>query len=262
MPRPVPAVDEERVVGLRRRLGDGERGRVREAVRRADDEQVEGVLRVQARERLARPAAPFCGDDGGAARAIRRRGTVLRRPEPLASLTAARTRLPKCVSIHSRVKLLGTATTSSPFEIASPGAPHRTTFGRPIRSARSSSRPATSVQERICTSCSELAPPFRPRLLSPWKAAEHNSVHRRPTTVPDSLPPGSVFTDLQGVSTRPHSSPQVWKAVDSRRWQHRTARFRERTFLRVSRLSGCGQPPGDSARLYSRNGRSERLFLR
>ena len=39
-------------------------------------------------------------------------------PESLASLTAARTRLPKCVSIHSRVKLFGTATTSSPFEIA------------------------------------------------------------------------------------------------------------------------------------------------
>ena len=42
------AVDEERVVGLRRRFGDGERGRVGEAVRRADDERVEGVLRVEA----------------------------------------------------------------------------------------------------------------------------------------------------------------------------------------------------------------------
>jgi hypothetical protein len=46
------AVDEERVVGLSRRLGDCERGRVREAVRRPDDEEVEGVLRVQA---LAEP---------------------------------------------------------------------------------------------------------------------------------------------------------------------------------------------------------------
>ena len=47
MPSPVPAVDEERVVRLGRRLGDGERGRMREAVRRADDEEVEGVLRVE-----------------------------------------------------------------------------------------------------------------------------------------------------------------------------------------------------------------------
>jgi hypothetical protein len=42
-----PAVDEERVVGLRRRLGHRERGRVREPVRRADHEPVEGVLAVQ-----------------------------------------------------------------------------------------------------------------------------------------------------------------------------------------------------------------------
>ncbi len=41
------AVDEERVVRLRRRLGDGERGRVREAIRRPDDEEVERVLRVE-----------------------------------------------------------------------------------------------------------------------------------------------------------------------------------------------------------------------
>ena len=38
------AVDEERVVGLRRRLRDGERRGVGEAVRRADHEQVERVL--------------------------------------------------------------------------------------------------------------------------------------------------------------------------------------------------------------------------
>ncbi len=44
---PRPAVDEQRVVGLGRRLGDRERGRVGEAVRRADDEEVEGVLRVE-----------------------------------------------------------------------------------------------------------------------------------------------------------------------------------------------------------------------
>ena len=51
---PGAAVDEERVVRLRRRLGDRERGRVREAVRRADHERVEGVLRVAGRRRPAR----------------------------------------------------------------------------------------------------------------------------------------------------------------------------------------------------------------
>ena len=45
---PRAAVDEERVVRLRRRLGDGERGRVGEAVRRADHERVERVLHVEA----------------------------------------------------------------------------------------------------------------------------------------------------------------------------------------------------------------------
>ena len=47
LPEPGAAVDEERVVRLRRRLGDRERGRVREAVGRADHEEVERVLRVQ-----------------------------------------------------------------------------------------------------------------------------------------------------------------------------------------------------------------------
>ena len=41
------AVDEERVVRLRGRLGDGERRRVGEAVRRSDHEEIERVLRVE-----------------------------------------------------------------------------------------------------------------------------------------------------------------------------------------------------------------------
>ena len=46
------AVDEERVVGLGRHLGDGERGGVPEPVAVADDELVEGVARVEAGGRL------------------------------------------------------------------------------------------------------------------------------------------------------------------------------------------------------------------
>ena len=45
--QPGVAVDEQRVVGERRPLGDGQGGRVGEAVRRADHEGVEGVLGVQ-----------------------------------------------------------------------------------------------------------------------------------------------------------------------------------------------------------------------
>ena len=47
LPRPVGAVDEERVVGLAGRLGDGVRRGGGELVRLADDEGVEGVALVE-----------------------------------------------------------------------------------------------------------------------------------------------------------------------------------------------------------------------
>ena len=50
--QPGLAVDEQRVVRLGRRLGDGDGGRVGEPVARADDEGVEGVLGVQPGRRL------------------------------------------------------------------------------------------------------------------------------------------------------------------------------------------------------------------
>ena len=50
------AVDEQRVVGLRGHFGDGQRSGVGEAVGRPDDELLEGVLRVQRRQRVARGA--------------------------------------------------------------------------------------------------------------------------------------------------------------------------------------------------------------
>ena len=47
LPEPWRGVEEERVVGLSRKLGDGERGRVGEAVAVADDELIEAVARVE-----------------------------------------------------------------------------------------------------------------------------------------------------------------------------------------------------------------------
>ncbi len=73
MPRPGAAVDEQRVVRLRRRLRDRERRGVREAVRRADHEQVEGVLGV--RLRAAHDATPAPAP--ARRRGLARRGLLL-----------------------------------------------------------------------------------------------------------------------------------------------------------------------------------------
>ena len=48
---PDRTVEEERVVAVRGALGDGARGGVGELVRAADDEGVEGVLRVESLDR-------------------------------------------------------------------------------------------------------------------------------------------------------------------------------------------------------------------
>ena len=73
MPRPGPAVDEERVVGLAGLLGDGQRGRVGEAVARADDELLEGVLGVQAAAARAGAGRPGAGRRRARAPSPRRR---------------------------------------------------------------------------------------------------------------------------------------------------------------------------------------------
>ncbi len=89
------AADEQRVVGLRGHLGDGQRGGVGEAVAVADDELVEGQLGVAERARARAvawrraPALACSAPVASGARAARRR--VARRPAtcPLASLSRA-----------------------------------------------------------------------------------------------------------------------------------------------------------------------------
>jgi hypothetical protein len=61
---PGASVDEERVVGLSRSFGDRERGRMGEAVRGADHERVERVLRVQANAERVASLLRFDGRDG------------------------------------------------------------------------------------------------------------------------------------------------------------------------------------------------------
>ena len=69
------SVQEQRVIGLTGRLGDGERGRVRQAVPVADHELVEGVTGVEVAQRgspLSRPcgrSAPWAASAGSPAKA-------------------------------------------------------------------------------------------------------------------------------------------------------------------------------------------------
>ena len=148
---PGAAVDEERVVRLRRRFGDRERRCVREAVRRADDEGVEGVLRVEAaalragpgsaRSRRARPPEPrrprlrACSAWGSAAMSVTR--SSIGRSAPVTSRMAAPIRPRKWPSIQSRVKSLGTPSTKHVVgqlearDLAEPGAVGRVVEGAP-----------------------------------------------------------------------------------------------------------------------------------
>ena len=72
------AVDHERVVGLPGRLGDGQRSCVREAVRAADHERAEGVLRAQRLDRARRAGRAVAGF--ALAAAALRRGPRAARP--------------------------------------------------------------------------------------------------------------------------------------------------------------------------------------
>ena len=81
--QPHAAVDEQRVVRARRRLRDRAAGRVRELIRRADDEGVEGVAGIEA-------GRARCGQRrgrGSRARPPRRRSSGIGGASPCASAT-------------------------------------------------------------------------------------------------------------------------------------------------------------------------------
>ena len=85
------AVEEQRVVGAGGRLGDRDRGGVRELVRRADDERRERVARVQAarRRRLRFRGSGLVGYDGRFGRRIRSRSRGSLRVEDEGNLQSA-----------------------------------------------------------------------------------------------------------------------------------------------------------------------------
>ena len=251
MPSPVPAVDEERVVGLRRRLGDRERRRVREAVRRADHEQVEGVLRVQPGQRLARLGL-LAGRRPRAARATRRRGSARDISPSLASLTAARTRLPKWVSIHSRVKLFGTATTSSPFEIADgPGLAEPGAVGRVVQRAL---EPTGHLgPERISSHSESLLHPSVPASFASRKWARAYQRAPGATTGPRRALFHGGLTGFAGLFRRVHTVLHRC----GKRWifgAGNTAPAASRAEFASSGCgtAGCGQPPGRIGVGYTR----------
>jgi hypothetical protein len=112
---PGAAVDEERVVGLRRRFRDGERRGVREAVRRP----ITNESKVYFGLRPAVTASRRCTSTGSACSpSLSVTASWIRRSCPVASPTAALIRPTKWPSIQSRVKSFGTARVNS-FSLSS-----------------------------------------------------------------------------------------------------------------------------------------------
>ena len=150
LPEPRPAVDEERVVRLRRRLCDRQRRRVGEAVGRPDDEVVERVLRVGTRGNLEladprRRGGDRLGralDDAGCSSATVRTTRISR---PRTSRTAARTKPRKCPSIHSLVKSFGRLTEKE-SSVSSPAAAAPNQVAYVVSLSASRSRCVTSSQ--------------------------------------------------------------------------------------------------------------------
>ena len=126
------AADEERVVGLRGHLGDGQRGGVGEPVAVADHELVEGQLGVAEAGPLAR------GGDGGLAAASRSAGGDERVRAPRRAAVRGRHGRP----LRAEAVLgAGTSSTASASPPPAPPRPRCTRPKRPGSSGRSAAAP-------------------------------------------------------------------------------------------------------------------------
>ena len=235
------AVDEERVVGLRRRFGDRERGRVREAVRRADHEGVEGVLRVEAAalgparldplDDRRRPRARRRRSRPGAARRAPRSETrsSIGRSRPVTSRIAAPIRPRKWPSIQSRVKSLGTPRTKrSSVELEALGLSEPGSVGR--------------VVQRTPEPTSYLAPQaLRSQLdLVLHPDASPSTRERGAASIPTCQNTANVGF-LQGLTTRRrslHSCGKSWGKLPDR---HRSLRL------------ACGESGGRRTAILARS---------
>ena len=245
MPRPGAAVDEERVVGLGRRLGDGERGRVGEAVRRADHERGRTCTSGSGPRR----ASTRCGGRAaGSARptarrrraATRRRGSATRQLEPRRVADARRGRgSAKWPSIHSRVNSFGTATTKRrrPSSSTGSGLAEPGPVGGLVEGALAAGRRPRS---RGSPRSARVVAPRRRAAPSPRRASgEHSSVptadnevsrrasvestrfcrdFRASTLISTAVDSANSARDSIARALREPTSPRCgWQAVDNRR---------------------------------------------
>ena len=250
-------VDEERVVGLGGRFGDGERRCVRKAVGRADHERVEGVLRVDAggvapaarrRSRAAaasRTTAPRRSAGATAGRAASARAAARAGRRRLTSRTAARIRSRKWPSIHSRVKSFGTATAKASPSISAPATSPNQVW-KVVSLSASRSRAATSFQRLSAVSsicCSTLVCTLLDQPVSGCAsiAASGTALNEDFAACPH---PANVG-DLQGFSPAPHDSPQLWITASA---ADRRVAFSTAFVMRRA----CGQRPRPEWSGYTR----------
>ena len=208
MPSPVPAVDEERVVGLRRRLGDRQRGRVREPVRRSDHEVVERVLRVGPGLGLRRDAG---GCQGGLVVLLDRRRLDLERDPHVTAERVAH----GCAHEAEKVTL-----DPASREVVRHGDREGVVAQR-HRSRRREPRLVRGLVQRVPEPARDVVPDaFGGRLgrVSPRGARCSFGVGGGASIPPlerrDRGSDGRTVTqnlaDLQGFSTSPHQSPHLW----------------------------------------------------
>ena len=257
LPEAGAAVDEERVVRLRRRLGDCERGRVREAVRRADHEEVERVLRVQ--PRLADP--------------LRRRLGRVGRTADVGDGQLYAALLAGCVADRGADQLEEMALDPLAREVVRDGEDERVVrHFEPLDLAEPRAvggfvegalQPTGDLgPEALRSQLNRLLHPPRPAPPSTTARAEHSNVlDARQWARPASASLSRKTTDLQGFPPRPHDSPQVWtdrleRGVAAPRKHSLRTRFPRPRFPHP----GCGELVARTLSILASRGRPAALL--
>ena len=205
---PGAAVDEERVVRLRRRLGDRERGRVRETVRRADHERVERVLRVHAR----RPPAPAAG--------ARSTGPLCS-PSPLGDLELDPALVAGRVARRRPDQAEEVALDPLAREVVRNAEDERVVVQLETRRRRRTTsvsglverppEPTGNLAPEACLQSARSGAPRAPaRSFARGQEGRAYSVSARPQRGCEDCRAVKKTHDLQGIFSAPHDSPQLW----------------------------------------------------